>query len=590
MRRPRRPQYRAASPSSIFQPYTRGDALAPLPQGEDHVSSFVMSIAALVVAISPGAEPTAPRNDSIRQQDLKADLYFLAGDGFRGRLTGTPENDLASTFIISRFERLGLKPVGKSESYSHRFLLSTATLGPSNSMNWLKPSLPQQQKAAFQVGLDFSPQHFSPSGTAAGHVRFAGFGLSAPQLGHDDYKNLDVGGAIVLALDHEPGENDPESRFDGVVMSEAATPLRKALTAQDKGAVGVLFVSDVHNHPEPEDFEALARSAWPEQPARIPAYTLEDWVQRVHIPAARISIALARNLLTGMESRLELLSRSSEKPRDGSAFSDGPVPLVTLTIDVRRHIVPDRNVLGAIEGSDPKLKDEWVIISCHHDHNGADGERIFNGADDNGSGTVGMLEIAEAYALAAQDGHRPKRSILFAAFNSEERGLLGSWAFVEHPPVPLDHIVAVLNMDMIGRDEEVREGGGRRFRGLPLQSAESNHNALNLLGQSRSSALAAMIERANAPFGLTIKKVLDNNLSNLLRRSDQWPFLNNGVPAVFFHTGLHPDYHTPDDRPEKINYAKMERIVRLVHQASWDLAQAPGRPRLDSTAKAGARQ
>jgi Zn-dependent M28 family amino/carboxypeptidase len=255
--------------------------------------------------------------------------------------------------------------------------------------------------------------------------------------------------------------------------------------------------------------------------------------------------------------------------------------VVALTTDVSQHVVPDHNVVAGFEGSDPKLKNEWVVISCHHDHDGADGDRVFNGADDNGSGTVALLEIAEAYGLAGQDGHRPKRSILFASFNSEERGLLGSWAFVERPLVPLARIIAVLNMDMVGRDEEVPQGGGSRFRGLPVQSAEPNRSAFNLLGHSRCPSLAQTIERANASFGLTIKKVLDNNTSNLLRRSDHWPFLQKGVPAVFFHTGLHPDYHTPQDRPEKVNYAKMERIVRLVHQTSWDLAQQPDRPRLE---------
>ena len=544
------------------------------------MTSSLMPVAVLLTSFLPAGEPTAPRNDSIRRQDLKADLFFLAGDGFRGRLTATPENDLASAFIISRFERLSLKTVGTHHSYSHRFLLSNATLGASNRL-----SMKDRQgdlTLTFQAGLDFFALPFSASGTAVGSLEFAGFGISAAANGHDDYKNLDVTRKIVVVLEHEPGENDPESPFDGVVMSEAATPLQKARTAQQKGAVGILFVSDLHNHAEPENFEALARAAWPEHPARIPAYTLHDWVERIQIPAARISMAPARTILSGIESRLELLARSSEKPREGSAFSREGPPVVTLTTDVRRHVVDDRNVMAAIEGSDAKLKDEWVIISCHHDHNGADGERVYNGADDNGSGTVGMLEIAEAYALAAQDGRRPKRSILFAAFNSEERGLLGSWAFVDRPPVPLKEIVAVLNMDMIGRDEEVREGGGRRFRGLPLQSAESNHNAVNLLGHSRCAALTATIERANSSFGLTLKKVLDNNLSNLLRRSDQWPFLQNGVPAVFFHTGLHPDYHTPEDRPEKINYAKMERIARLVHQASWDLAEQSDRPRLDA--------
>ena len=171
---------------------------------------------------------------------------------------------------------------------------------------------------------------------------------------------------------------------------------------------------------------------------------------------------------------------------------------------------------------------------------------------------------------------------MFIAFNSEERGLLGAYAFTDRPLVPLDKIVAVLNMDMIGRNEEVPEGGGPRFRGLAVQSAESNRNALNLLGYSYTPSLARVVEQASAPFSLTLKQNLDNNASNLLRRSDHWPFLQRGVPAVFIHTGLHPDYHTPADRPKKIEYAKMERIIRLVHQASWNLAQEPDRPERSS--------
>ncbi len=337
----------------------------------------------------------------------------------------------------------------------------------------------------------------------------------------------------------------------------------------------MLVVSDIHNHREPENFEAMALGLWPERPPRIAQYTLQDWAERVRIPAAMISIGLARTLLGNAKGSFEEIARSSERPCEVSLL---PGEEVALTTDVSHHVVPDRNVVAALEGCDPKLKDEWVVISCHLDHNGADGDRVYNGADDNGSGCVGLLEIAEAYALAAQQAHRPKRSILFAAFNSEERGLLGAYAFVERPLMPLERIVAVLNMDMIGRNEEVLEGGGPRFHGLPIQSAESNRNAMNLLGYSYSPSLARTIEQSSARFGLTLKLDLDNNASNLLRRSDHWPFLQRGVPAVFIHTGLHPDYHTPADRPERIEYAKMERIVRLVHQASWDLAQQQGRP------------
>jgi Zn-dependent M28 family amino/carboxypeptidase len=141
----------------------------------------------------------------------------------------------------------------------------------------------------------------------------------------------------------------------------------------------------------------------------------------------------------------------------------------------------------------------------------------------------------------------------------------------------------VLNMDMIGRNEEVPEGGGPRFRGLDAQTAESNANATNLIGTTRSASLKTAVERANAGIGLTLRLRYDNNISQLMRRSDHWPFLQHGVPAVWFHTGLHPDYHTVDDDPERINYEKMEKIARLVYQASWDLAQQSGRPSLSTS-------
>jgi len=245
-----------------------------------------------------------------------------------------------------------------------------------------------------------------------------------------------------------------------------------------------------------------------------------------------------------------------------------------------QQLTTDRNVVAAIEGSDPRLKDEWIVITGHVDHNGAVGDTIFHGADDNGSGAVALLAIAEAYAEAAASGRRPKRSVLFLATNSEERGpLMGSWGYTEAPSVPLEKTAAMLNMDMIGRNEEVPENGGARFRGLPVQSSASNENSVTLLGWSRSS-LTADVERANARYKLTLKKNYDNNVSQLIRRSDSWPFLQHGVPAIWFHTGLHPDYHLVTDQADRINYPKMERIARLVHQTSWDLANAATRPRL----------
>ncbi len=375
-------------------------------------------------------------------------------------------------------------------------------------------------------------------------VTYAGFGIHAPRLNYDDYGDR-VKGRIALILEHEPGERDPNSPFDGVVTAEAAVAIKKVLAAQEKGAVGVLFVTDVHNHPAPQNFEASARAFWPPQAPRIDRFTLASWADRVRIPVGQISPALADVLIRGTGRSLADLSKAAETSRGYEGLALTGVE-VTLTTAVDRHIVADRNVLAFVEGSDPKLKDEVVIVSAHYDHEGADGAVIFNGADDDGSGTVALLEIADAYAMAAAAGQRPRRSVLFACWGSEERGpLLGAWGYTEQPTFPLASTVAVLNMDMVGRNEEVQVGGGPRFNGLEVQTAESNRNALNILGYSRHPELSAIVERVNkGAYGLELKMRYDNNSSNLLRRSDQWPFLQNGVPALWFHTGLHPDYHT----------------------------------------------
>jgi hypothetical protein len=518
-----------------------------------------------------------PFNDSIRVADLKADLFFVAGDGFKGRLVGTPENALAAEFVRSRFERSGLTPAGAGDSFLQPVNLMVATLGHENLLEIVTPDGATMRLRPEQ---DFYPQRFSASGHVRAPLVYAGFGISAPALSYDDYAGDRVKGRVALILEHEPGERDPASPFDGVVTAEAAVPIKKVLAAQDRGAVGVLFVADVHNHPAPLNFQAQARAFWPETPPRIDRFTLASWADRVRIPVAQVSPALAEILVRAAGRSLGDLSRAAETSRGFEPLPLGALE-VSLTTSVDRHIVPDRNVLGYIEGTDARLKDEVVIVSAHYDHEGADGAITFNGADDDGSGTVALIEIAEAYGLAAQANQRPRRSVLFACWGSEERGpLLGAWGYTEQPRWPLEKTVAVLNMDMIGRNEEVPVGGGGRFNGLEVQTAESNRNAVNILGYTRTPELSALVERTNKAYGLELKMRYDNNASNLLRRSDQWPFLQRGVPALWFHSGLHPDYHTQYDRPEKINYEKMEKIARLVHHASWVLANQDGRPRM----------
>ena len=530
----------------------------------------------VLTAAAPLAQSgRAPQIESITSAQMRADLFFLASDTLQGRLTDTRENAIAADWVLSRFERLGLKPGGQS-GFDHRYNLMKAALGDGNAMSvgqWTSSGT----RWEFKLREDFYPHRYSANAAAEGALIFAGFGIISAERGHDDYRDAARGG-VVLILDREPGVNDPSSPFDGLVTSEAGQPLRKVLAAQEKGALGVIFVEDVHNQTGPINFRAQATNYWPAPPPRIERYTLKKWSDGVRIPVMQVSPAVAERLVASTGRTLLDLARTAET-RGGVK----PVPLdlaVTMKASVDHHTVPDRSIVGMLEGSDATLKNEHVLISAHFDHDGADGPRIYSGADDDGSGTVALVDIAEAFVAAAQEGQRPRRSVIFAAWNSEERGLLGAWAYTEDPIVSLDRIVAVINMDMIGRDEEVPVGGGTRFRGLELQTAQSNANATNIIGTVRSPDLRTAIERANQSIGLDLRFRYDNNASNLMRRSDHWPFIQRGVPGVWVHTGLHPDYHTVYDRPEKINYPKMEKIARMVYQVSWDLANAAGRPRL----------
>ena len=536
-----------------------------------------ISVAAAAPSAQSGSAVRAPQIESITADQLRADLFFLASDAMQGRLTNTATNGLAADWVLSRFQRLGLKPGGHNGTFEHRYSLMTASLGEGNAMT-VGTGGPGAMRNELRLNEEFYPHRFAANAAAEGNVWFAGFGIVSPERAHDDYGD-GARGHIVLILDREPGVNDPSSIFDGVVTAEVAQPIRKVLAAQEKGAIGVIFVEDVHNQTTPaSNFQSQAATYWPATPPRLERYTLKSLSDKVRIPVVQVSVAVAERLVAPTRKTLLDLARSAET-RGGIT----PVALnstVSIRTSVAHQTVPDHSIVATLDGSDPQLKNEYVLVSAHFDHDGADGPRVNNGADDDGSGTVGLLEIAEAYALAASAGQRPKRSVIFAAWNSEERGLLGAWAYAEDPIVPLDRIVGVLNMDMIGRNEEVPVGGGARFRGLELQTAESNANATNIIGTVRSPDLRALVEKANQGIGLTLRFRYDNNISNLMRRSDQWPFIQKGVPGIWVHTGLHPDYHTIYDRPEKVNYPKMEKIARMVYQASWDLANTAARPKL----------
>lgn len=518
------------------------------------------------------AQPPAPQIESIRRDQLKADVFFLAGDFFRGRLTGTPEYRIAAEYLASRFERLGLKPLAQ-DGFFHRFDLVLSRLG-RDSDNRITLNAAGRSKAG-KLLEDFYPLIFSADGEAEGRLVFAGYGIVAPKLGWNDYSES-IKDDIVVVLEGEPGADDPKSPFDGLVTSEYANAISKTLEAQSRGASAIVFVNPSHRGKGTRAFPASARAYWPEKPPHLERYTLASRAERVRIPVLQLDPVWVEQAFGKTAGELK---QRAEKP---GAFIRSENQSLRVAVALNRFIVEDRSVVGLLEGGDAQQRQEAVFVTAHYDHNGATAEQIFPGADDNASGSAAVIEIAEAFVLAAQSGQRPKRSVIFAIWGSEERccgPLLGSWAWVENPDWPLEKTVAVLNMDMIGRNEEVPETGGSKFNGLKPQTAQSNAGSVNLLGWSYSPELSRMADAANRKIDLRLLRRYDNNRSNLLRRSDQWPFLQRGVPSLFVHTGLHPDYHTPYDRPERIDYSKMERITRFVYQLSWDLANADGRPR-----------
>ncbi len=524
---------------------------------------FTLSLAALLAgSVADSAPPAAM--ETITAADIESGVYFLASDEMQGRAVDTLFNRITSHYLAHRFELMGLQPV-TDDGYFQYFQLLQSELLKNNSLEIRRSN--SSRSTVAMVKEDFFPSPLSANGKVSASLVFAGYGITAPEHGYDDYQKLEVPGKIAVVLAGEPGKRDPNSPFDGSLDSEYSDEFHKIMNAQTHNAVALIIIQDRSDRPRDNNFSRHARFVWPGDPSRA-QYTLEVWDEQVKIPVLRVSRGLARNLLESTPFDLEEIQEKIDQDYQSQGF---PLPQLeaTLETDISRHQTRIRNVLAYLPGSDPDLKDEVVIVSAHFDHVGTQDGEVFNGADDDASGTVGLLEIAEAFAVSPE---KPKRSILFAAWNAEERGLLGSRYYVEKPAFLLEKTVALFQMDMIGRDEEIPDPQNPRFFGLPRQSAQENRNSLHVLGYSRSEELRNLVTENNQQIGLDLKFQYDHTPANLLRRSDQWPFLSNDVPALFFHTGLHPDYHRPTDTADKINYPKMEKVVRLIFLCSWTAA------------------
>jgi len=493
--------------------------------------------------------------DRIQTSDLGRDLTYLSSDALQGRLSLTPGSETAIHWIEAEFRKAGLKislqPVPLWE------------FRPNHKAGFLK--IRQAGKEEVFRAPEASGQ-YPEKVDVSGSVVFAGFGITAPELGYDDYKGVDAKGKIVVVFDHEPQETDPRSIFNGRGNTRYATIRVKALNAQAHGALAVLLAPEP-NRKHLSNQERIAKIGGTVQHIATEAIVGDE----LNIPYMNISDAVTVRLL-GTPAALESQIDAALKP------ASREVPGITVSLHMENSVAQRKrsfNVAGLLEGSDPRLRAETIVLSGHFDHNGADGARIWHGADDNGSGTVGVVELARAFSSNAG---RPKRSLLFIVFAAEERGLLGSYYYVQHPLRPLASTRAVVNFDMIGRDETP----SRQTDGV-IEIAADTSNELNLIGTNYTPEYRRTVEEANQRVGLRLNYKWDQEASlNIFFRSDQFPFTLRGIPAVWWFTGFHPDYHQTTDTVEKIDFAKMEKILKLAYLSAWQFANDAKTPAFNS--------
>ena len=512
---------------------------------------------------------------SIRADALKGHVYFLASDEMAGRDSLSHEGRIAAQYIAGFYHRYQLNPVGDARTYFQNFPMVEAQIDRSASHLRARVS-----SAAAGGGNSTRDYAFGPDFTMGRQgnadvsvdapLVFAGYGISAPEYQYDDFAGVNVAGKVVMVLNHEPQEGNPRSRFMGGFNTVHAYNFWKPEVIRLRGAVAILMVQEGTTHRPP-------RHASGPTNAQIrtdrPAHTLTS--PFMDPPLFNISRRVADELLASTGKTIDQLeSEINSSGAPGSRAVPGVVIEARRAIRDRR-VVQTRNVVGVIEGSDPVLKNEYVLVTGHYDHVGQKDQFIYHGADDNASATAAVLAIAEAFRALPTP---PKRSVMFLVFEAEEDGLLGAFHYVANPIVPLDKTVAVLNMDMIGRDEDSPTWNTH---------AADNVNGVNLIGTLYSPDVRKVVEAENRAIGLRLDYKTDaDDREGWFSRSDHYPFAVKGVPVAFFNTGEHPDYHTANDTWDRINYPKMEKIVRLVYLSTRSLANSPSRPRFATDSNA----
>jgi hypothetical protein len=509
------------------------------------------------------AAPTFGNVNEISAAQLKAYLTFIASDEMEGRDTPSRGLDITAKFIAAMMERWGVQPAGENGTYFQKMPLKRSKLDADKTVAELTGQ-------SYKYGEDFLA---GPTpGTANGTLVYAGHGWVLKSKNIDAYQTaagrIDVKDKIVIAS----GEFPKGTSFRDFPQNKQGEDWTDPYTyAAKNGAKAVIFIP---NFPTIINWKRSAKRAL-ESGSLAPE---KSSTARPTIPTITASLTLL-NVLFGGE-RISGASLFNRPPTSDpvEAFELNPNKRMSLTVAANVEQVPTQNVIGVLPGSDPILKNEYVAIGAHYDHVGVgtpvNGDAIYNGADDDGSGTTAVLALAEAFAK----GQRPKRSILFIWHCGEEKGLWGSEYFANNPTVPLNQIVTQLNIDMIGRSK--KEGDTN-----PRNRELSGPNEIYVIGSKMmSTELGELSERVNNSFlkvGFNYKYDDPNDPNRFFFRSDHFNYAAKGVPIIFYFDGEHEDYHRPSDTVDKIDFQKMEKVTRTIYATAWELGNAASRPKVD---------
>ena len=512
---------------------------------------------------APASAASQRAVDTITAAQMRDYLSFIASDLMEGRDTPSRGLDITAQFLATHLSHWGFKPAGDDGGYFQKIALSKDVIDKAETRVLLNAQ-------PLVIGEDYIP--FPRAGDVSGSLVFAGNGWFIKSKNIDAYKGLDAKGKIAIIF------SPPEGLPRGISRSDLAGKrgedwMDPAEYARKLAVIGIVIVPD---------FQYLAN--WSRNYARI-ADRGNPTVQKFQaaagppIPGFIASPRVSNILFQAEKQNATSIFESTYGGKSPDPFALNPEKKLSITVKNKSDALSTQNVVAVFEGSDPVLKDEYVALGAHYDHVGIgtplNGDAIYNGADDDGSGTTALLAIAEALAKATT---RPKRSVLLVWHAGEEKGLWGSRYFTEYPTIPLDRIVTQINIDMIGRSK--KEGDTN-----PRNKELSGPNEIYVIGSKMmSTELGELTDAVNKQYlNITYDYRYDdpNDPNRFFFRSDHYNYARKGIPIVFFFDGVHEDYHRPGDSADKIDYQKMEKVARTVYMMLWEIANRPTRPKVD---------